>query len=366
MKILIVGGGLTGACCAFALVRSGHEVVVLESGNAGEGTTNNSGSAILYQSKDNDLFVEMTRRSMELWDELRDLGIAPFRRDGSHVLFSGDDEEAFAVKRANFLAGHGVKVERLDRAALENVLPGLHHLVTGSYFCAEDGEANPYQSCMGITTAAKAAGASFIFNDAFKDIEFSSRGITGAVAGSGRRIPCDAIILAAGAGTAQLASQFGVPLAVSPERGEQLLTPPMPLILKGRILNVRYMRGKTLGAFAGLALGQEPDGRLKIGSTREPGQSELVTSERGRDALLEEMSLCLPHLASLPIARHTVGIRMSSASGRPIVAQLPSHAGLFAIDGLGGNGVAFAPLIAELAVKLVEGKSDRIAAELKI
>jgi glycine/D-amino acid oxidase-like deaminating enzyme len=112
-------------------------------------------------------------------------------------------------------------------------------------------------------------------------------------------------------------------------------------------------------------VGQEPDGRIKIGSTREPNEAEPVLSDAGRNALLSELALCIPALAELPIERHTVGIRSSCKTG-PIVAELPSCPGMIAIDGLGGNGVAFAPLIATVAADIVAGRANAFADKLAI
>lgn len=364
MKILIVGAGLTGACSALVLARRGHDVTVIEKGELGQATTANSGSAILYQTKETDLLLTMTARGLLLWDALRAEGLTPFRRDGSHVLFAGAEEESFAARRAAFLSGHGVQVERLDRAALLDRLPGLPADITGSFHCAVDGEANPLASCIDIARAAQHAGASFIFHDACVALTFQGDQVTSLRTASGLMLTADAVLLAAGQATAALAAGCGVDLPVYPERGEQLLTYPQPPTLKGRFLSVRYTRGKAKGAFVGLALGQEPDGRIKIGSTRETGQSDLVTSERGRQGLLEELAFCLPQLARLPIERHTVGIRIGSRTGRPIVARLPGRDGVFVIDGLGGNGVAFAPLVAELAADLIDGTPDPLHPQL--
>jgi glycine/D-amino acid oxidase-like deaminating enzyme len=358
---MIVGAGLTGACSALALVRAGHEVTVVDAGEPGRATTSNSGSAVLYQTKDSELFVEMTRRSGVLWDALAAAGACPFRRHGSHVLFSGPEEEEFVARRAAFLGERGVKVERLDRAALDGLMPALHPGIEGSYFCAEDGEANPFESCTGILAAAVRAGARLMAQAGQAEIETTGRMVRTEKAGA---IDGDAVLIAAGPRTAAMAAACGTELPVFPERGEQLQTFPMPPTLRGRLLSARYTRGKAAGAFVGLALGQEPDMRIKIGSTREPGQSELVTSERARTALLEELALCFPELAKLPIERHTVGVRVGSRTGRPIVAELPSSPGVFVIDGLGGNGVAFAPLLGELVAGLVAGRPDPLLERL--
>lgn len=362
MRTTIIGAGLTGACCALRLAREGHDVTVVDAGKPGEGTTSNSGSAVLYQSKDSDLFVDMTRRSGELWDGLAREGAAPFRRHGSHVLFAGPEEEEFVARRAAFLTERGVAVQRLGRAELEASMPALHPDIEGAYFSAEDGEANPFESCTGILAAAVRAGVRLISASGSAEIDNSKRVRTGG----SETIEGDAVIIAAGPRTAALTAACGTELPVFPERGEQLQTYPMPPTLRGRILSARYTRGKAAGAFVGLALGQEPDMRIKIGSTREPGQSELVTSDRARSALLKELALCFPELAKLPIERHTVGIRVGSRTGRPIVAELPSSPGVFAIDGLGGNGVAFAPLLAELVAGLVAGRPDPLLRQLAL
>jgi glycine/D-amino acid oxidase-like deaminating enzyme len=364
VRTTVIGAGLTGACCALALVRTGHDVVLVDAGEPGRGTTSNSGSAVLYQSKDSDLFIDMTRRSGELWDKLAVAGAAPFRRHGSHVLFSSPEEEEFVARRAAFLNERGVTVRRLGRSALEASMPALHPNIEGSYFCKEDGEANPFESCIGILDAAVRAGVRLLPQAG--SAEVAPGGGRTVRTEKGGAIDGDAVVVAAGPRTAAIAAACGTELPVFSERGEQLQTYPMRPMLRGRILSARYTRGKAAGAFVGLALGQEPDMRIKIGSTREPGQSELVTSERARSALLEELALCFPKLAEMPIERHTVGVRIGSRTGRPIVAELPSNPGVFVIDGAGGNGIAFAPLLGELAASLIAGRPDPLLGQLAL
>jgi len=365
MKIVIVGAGLTGICCSYELARAGHAVTVLDGGPIGGETTSNCGSAVLLQTKDNAFMLELTRASMVLWDVLaRDCG-APFRRHGSHVVFAGTDEEAFAAERAALLQERGIAVERLDRSAVLASLPGLHPDIRGSFYCAEDGEANSFYSCMAIATAAVRAGARVYLGERCEEVMTQS-GHAVAVRTANGTIPCDAVILAAGPWTAALAAKHGVTLPVYPERGQQLLTAPMPPTLRGRIVSARYLLGKKYGAFASLVVGQEPDGRIKIGSTREPREADPVRSDAGRDALLSELALCIPELARLPIERHTVGVRSVSKTTRPIVAELPACAGVIAIDGLAGNGVAFAPLIAQVVADVAAGRANRFADRLAL
>ena len=365
MKIVIVGAGLTGICCAYELVRAGHTVTVLDSGPIGGETTSNCGSAVLLQTKENEFMLELTLASLALWDALaRDCG-APFRRDGSHVVFAGADEETFAAERAALLQARGITIQSLDRKAALACVPGLHPDIRGSFYCAEDGEANSFYSCVAITTAAVRAGARILLGERCNEVVIHAGRVSAARTASGD-IPCDAVIVAAGPWTASFVANYGMTLPVYPERGQQLLTPPMPPTLKGRIVSARYLLGKKHGAFASLVVGQEPDGRIKIGSTREPREAEPIRSDAGRDALLHELALCIPELARAPIERHTVGVRSVSRTGRPIVAELPGCAGVIAIDGLGGNGVAFAPLMATVVADAVSGRANSFADRLAL
>ncbi|TVR08237.1 MAG: FAD-binding oxidoreductase [Salinarimonadaceae bacterium] len=363
MKVVIIGAGLTGACCALALAGEGHGVTVIDEHASGEATTASSGSAILYQTKDSPLHVGLTRKSLSLWDDLAAACDIPFSREGSHVLFAGEEQEEFVAQRAAMLRECGVAVERLARGDLEGRMPALHPDIRGAYYCPEDGEAHPRQSCIGILSAAVKAGVRVCLGERFEGI--------GSVGGthvrtSEQTIACDAVIVAAGHWTPAIVAPYGLDVPSIPERGEQLLTYPAPRLLKGRIISARYTRGKKAGAFVGLALGQEYDGRIKIGSTREPGQTERVTSERARAALLEELALAFPELARMPIERQTVGIRSGSPTGLPIVARGDQPVTLIAIDGMGGNGVAYAPLVADIAADMLAGRESEFAAGLRL
>jgi glycine/D-amino acid oxidase-like deaminating enzyme len=346
MHVVIVGAGLTGLCCALSLRARGSDVTLLEADQVGRGTSANSGSAILFQTKDKDALLEWTSGAMALWEAIAKQTGAPYRVHGSLVFFRSNDEESYLGKRSDWLRGRGIPIETLSRAQLDKKMDGLHPSIRGASYCPKDAEANAYDSCRSIAAFLSGQGVSIRTDTNFLTVERAASELV--VQTSKGAIRCDALVVAAGPATSTLAKQFGIDLGVVAEKGEQLLTVPVAGRLRGRYLSCRYLQGKAAAAhLAGMAVGQEPDGRIKIGSTRERGKSDLQPTAEGREALLEEVRSYLPEIAAIPIEQHTVGVRCVSPTGLPILQAIAPDERIVFIDGLGGNGVAFGPLVGQ-------------------
>ena len=368
-QVVIVGAGVVGACCAYYAARAGQRVVVLDSHEVGTRTTAASGSAVVYQTKREPLLIDLTRRSKALYAELeRDIGVA-YRVDGSLILFRDPAEGEFVGKRAEWLKRLGVEVVVLDRAKLEARLPDVGPEVQGASYAPDDAEVVPQAACRAIARAAERLGVSIWTRTPVTGFDVAGGRVGGVFTPEGT-IPCAQVVLAGGPWTGDLAGQLGVALPLRPQKGEMLFTDPLPPRLRGRILSANYLMGKfgaksaPDGFAVGLAIGQEPDGAIKIGSTREWAEFNLEPTERAREALLEEVGRYLPAIARLPIRRRTVGLRPYCALKRPIVCRLERPVGVVLACGHGGDGVALAPITGSLVADLLSGKTTGFEEQL--
>lgn len=351
---------MVGVCAAYFLARAGYGVRVLDAGDVGGGATSASGSAVLTQTKASSFLLDLTRRSMELYDSLASDAILPYQRNGSYVLFKGPDQAEFVSTRASWLRKNGIDVEILGRKDLERVLPDIAPDVGGASYNPTDAQIAPREACTALAHAASRLGV--LIETGCRVMEFDIQGgRVRALMTSKGRYESEYVILAAGPWTADLASKLGLRLPLTPQKGEQLHSSPVAHRLPGMVIGASYLMSK-FGAdapatefSAGLSLSQGQDGRLKIGSTREWAGFDLQPTARGKTALLEKLGEYFPAYTHLTIEAHTAGLRPYSSLNHPIVASTVSPTGVVLACGHGGDGIALAPVTGWLITQMIRG-----------
>jgi sarcosine oxidase subunit beta len=370
-QVVVIGGGIIGSACAYYAVRAGCRVTVFDAGEIGGAATAFSGSSVLEQTKSSPLLLDLTRRSKGLYEALkRDLEV-PYQVAGSLILFRTPEEETFLIDRSSWLRTHGVKVDMLSAAELRRRLPGVAEAVRGATYAPRDAEVPPREACMAIAQGAARLGAVFRPGVAVTALDAAGGRIRGVVT-QGGSVACDEVVLAAGPWTGRVAAWIGLTVPIRSQKGELLLTDPTDASLPGRILSAGYLMSKfgpksaPDGFSVGLAVGREPDGSIKIGSTREWAELEATTTTRARQALLEEVRQYLPDLAACSIRRQTAGLRPYSLLQRPIIGRPQRLHGLIVASGHGGDGIALAPITGWLVAQLIAGVTTGLERELAL
>lgn len=368
-QVVVIGAGIIGSACAYYAARAGCRVTVFDAGEIGGATTAFSGSSVLEQTKSSPLLLDLTRRSKELYEALRrDLEV-PYQVAGSLILFRTPEEEAFLADRASWLRTHGVQVDLLGAAELRRQLPGVAEAVRGATYAPRDAEVPPREACLAIAQGAQRLGALFRPGVAVTALEVAGGRVRGIVTPGGG-VACDEVVLAAGPWTGRIAAWIGLAVPIRSQKGELLLTDPTTVTLPGRILSAGYLMSKfgpksaPDGFSAGMVVGNEPDGSIKIGSTREWAELEATITTRARQALLEEVRRYLPEVATCPIRRQTAGLRPYSLLQRPIIGRPQGLHGLIVASGHGGDGIALAPITGWLVAQLIAGVSTGLEREL--
>lgn len=124
--VVIVGGGIVGAACAWACAAEGLSVIVIEESVIGGGATA-AGMGHIVVMDDSEAQFQLTSLSERMWNEC--VGAMPA---GVEYLPCGtlwvaaDEEEMVEVRRKeSFYLERQVKVDVLDRRQLEEAEPHL-------------------------------------------------------------------------------------------------------------------------------------------------------------------------------------------------------------------------------------------------
>ncbi|WP_313692060.1 NAD(P)/FAD-dependent oxidoreductase [Halorarum halobium] len=231
METVVVGGGIVGLSSAYYLARAGADVTLCEAGALGTRSTARSAGGIRSQFS-TPVNVELSLASREVWDTFEAaFGVdMAYRKHG--YLFLAREEATADRFRENVAMQNdlGVDSELLSPAEATDHCPELDpgRFVAATYNAA-DGYADPNLAVQGYATAAREAGADIRTKTPVTDVLSEERGGEPTVTGvetAAERIEADAVVNAAGAWSAELASMAGVDLPIRPRRRQVAVVDP--------------------------------------------------------------------------------------------------------------------------------------------
>jgi D-amino-acid dehydrogenase len=358
--VVVVGGGLVGAACAFELAGEGARVVVCDAHHEGRAT--DAGAGIL--SPETLAWPEPAMLALAdeagayyrtLVQELADLG-APdpgYAVCGALVLARGGaDAPHYGQTRGVALERHGDVVHDVpvdDARRRFPILGEVEAAFVNPRAARIDGRA---------MTAALEHGARL------RTVEWRAGHVTSVEVDAGRaigvqlgpdRVSADAVVIAGGAWSPELAGPLGVRAGVRPARGQ--------------IVHVELgTRGDTatwpiLQPVSNAYVVPWPDGRLAIGATFEDVGFDVRSTAGGIAGLLADAVRIAPALADATFLEVRVGLRPVSDDLLPILGPLPGVDGVYLDTGHGPEGLLLGPLSGRLVARAVCGRDPGLGLE---
>jgi glycine oxidase len=257
-------------------------------------------------------------------------------RDGAMALASRGEVERWIAA----LAKRGAHAELLAPAAAKTRAPTIRDGHWAA-FTADDWRLDAQAALAALRKAAEALGARFV------DDRVVGSSPTGARLASCETLPADRLVLATGA---ELAAQ-----ALAPEIAA--LTPIKGQILRTRGVFAAQPTVRTAGAY--LCLGE---GQAILGATMESGRDDRAVDPAATAELIRRGAPLAAGLGEVAW-RGAAGVRAATPDGLPLCG--PSQAaGVVLAVGARRNGWLLAPMIAEVALATVEGRSAGEAGRL--
>ena len=351
--VAVIGGGVIGCLTAWRLAGRGARVVVLERGEIGR-ESSWAGAGILCPIQPwlyPDAFTRLVEASLALYPALaRELeertGMSPeFVRSGLLVPFFDDDPAAHREPALAWSRRFGWTVEDLDARAAQKAEPALAEDVTGALLWPEVGQVRNPRLLKALREALRLDGIELRERAEVAGFVERDGRIAGVRLAGGETIEAEKVLLAAGSWSAELARAAGASLPVAPVKGQIVLLKSEP----GRL---RHIIKHDRAYFV-----PRRDGRILVGASM-----EFVGFRRGNtvaavQALLAGVLRLTPGLADEVIERQWMGFRPGTPDGLPLLGPLRSRPGLWAATGHYRNGVALAPITAELISRwMLEGE----------
>jgi sarcosine oxidase subunit beta len=355
--LVVVGAGIAGASTAFFAARAGLRVVVLDRALPGGGASGRTAGYIRchYANPHEAHFAVESWRLHRRWGEVVG-GDNGFRRNG--FLFIAPPALVPALeKNVAIMRDMGVPTEVLDAAGVGRLLP---HLATdgigGAAWEPESGHADPSDCIASLLAGVRQRGGRVV-SEAGPAMVLAEGGRATGVRAGAERIAADAVVLAAGAGTRELAAPLGVDLPVFPMPiGAGLLHGVPELASTPCTIDhaaEQWYRGEIGDALL-IGAGYEDS----IGFRGEPFHGQAEFTPPTRDQLVAAATALLPRIPALERAspgRTWVGVDSRTSDGHALAGPVPGIAGLFVLTGGNGKGFKFGPSMGEALAALVCG-----------
>lgn len=394
-KIIIIGGGISGLCSAYYLVKEGYQVSVIDEGdistgasfiNAGYLTPSHfiplaepgmiskglkwmlkSSSPFYVKPRfDMDFFrwawyfkkaataenvekaipvlKEINLRSRDLFDEMLESLDFEFHyeRKGLLMVYKKPEYEAHEIKLAERAAIEGLEVKTLSKQELKAIQPGFANDVIGAVHYECDAHTTPSYFMKNLKTWLRDKGVDFILNQKVTKLGVDKNRIT-FVQTSEDTFEADEFVLAAGCWTSSLAKSLNLNIPIEGGKGYSInVSRPtgvsMPAILVEAKVAVTPMKDFT--RFAGT---MEFSGNNAI--VRKPRVEAIANSVKNYYTNVE--------ITDQEKAAAVSGLRPVSPDGLPFIGKSGVYKNLTVAAGHSMMGWSLGPITGKLVTQLI-------------
>jgi D-amino-acid dehydrogenase len=270
---------------------------------------------------------------------------------GGLIIFRDEQSMAGYLGVADHAEKHGARFDALDRMALVSIEPSLGDVadkLVGAVHFADDRAGNSRAYCEQLASIAQTLGVAFRYGETTRRISKASSSVV--VETDSDEIIADAVVVAAGAHSTQIAASIGIHLPVAPAKGYSISIP----------MRDWTNRPKHVIADMGVHAGINPMGDvLRVAGTAEFCGLRPGISERRTDYLIDLVRKIFPRFAATidpseidPWGGH----RPLSADGLPVIGASRVE-GVYLNTGHGGLGWTQAAGSGKALADLIAGAS---------
>lgn len=347
--VAIVGGGIVGACAAFALRRMGIGVTLFERDVCGARASGVNYGGVRRQGRPLSQ-LPLSIRAHGIWARLPELvGIdGEFVRSGHLKLARSESDLASLEKYRDDTRDFGLDLEMLSRAEVHTRYPWLGDGVVGGSLCRGDGHANPRLVSPAFARAARRLGARIHERAPVDDVAHD--GAQFILRSNELEVHAPALLNCCGAWSRKLAARFGEDVPMEPANPAIVVTEPMPPLIR---VNLGVEGG-------GLYARQVARGNCVIGGARgypldddrsRPGYAAMAT-------ILTQAAEIVPGLGKSWVIRAWSGTEGYLPDRLPVLGPSATTPGLFHAFGFSGAGFQIGPAVGEVLAELVrDGRS---------
>jgi D-amino-acid dehydrogenase len=405
LRVVVVGGGVVGLCCAYELMRAGAEVTVVERDRCGGATSlGNAGWVVpsisipmpapgitaqalrmifkpdsplrLRPRLDPDFLrwcwrfwrnssrehheaglkalMKLNQQTIQLYKDLRASGVE-FEMHETGLLVATLSEETLE-EYAELLegaraAGYTGEVEVLGKESLLRVEPAVSDAVVGAVHAKDDLHVRPDTLVSGLASYLAARGVQILEDTEVYGLEPASKG-RWLVSTSSEKLAADRVIVAAGMWSSELLARLRVRIPLESGKGYSVTA-------GGRGTKPRHAL-----KFAEPNVACSPfEEAVRISGVFELGGRDLRVNRRLLEGVLRSASVFLRDWVIEEPRFEWAGMRPTTPDDLPLIGGVPGFEHLYVATGHGMLGVTLAPATGAALAPLV--LEDRTVPELE-
>jgi len=225
-KVVIIGGGVAGASCAYHLAKFGwKDTILLERDQLTSGTTWHA-AGLVSQLGPSAGVTKIRKYSLELYKKLeKEIDFSSgLKLNGALSIATTKGRWQELKRQATTAQLYNVNVEVLDINQIKNIYPIINEKdVLGGIFMPGDGQADPIGVTNLLAKAARKEGAK-IFEKSPVEKIIKKNGRVGGVVVNGQTIECEYIVLATGMWSRQIGEDSGFCIPLYPAEHFYVIT----------------------------------------------------------------------------------------------------------------------------------------------
>ena len=349
-EVVILGGGIVGCATAYLLAKDGADVTIIEKG-AVAGCASGFAAGLLNPLNGHGIpgpletvAMESFRMHLDLAEEVKsETGLDPKLRVMPCVWLVFNEEEAAEFQeiyqRAQETPGfparwlEGEELRALEPRVSPQVIKGMR--LEGTMQLAS------YEYTLAISQAAQKRGVK-IRHATVRGLARSNGNVSKVLLDGQEEVACKKVVVALGPWTGQAEEWLGIPIRVSPLKGQILR-----LDLPGPPLQHIFYRS------GGGYVAPKHDGLTWIGTTEETVGFNDEPTQEARDYIMQRTLKIMPGITNARVDVQTACLRPLSADGLPIIGRVPGWDGVYLATGAGRKGILLGPAMARATADLV-------------
>nr|WP_269083978.1 FAD-dependent oxidoreductase [Streptacidiphilus jiangxiensis] len=355
--VVVIGAGMIGAACAYALAERGLQVAVVDRGPVVGGTTGAGEGNLLVSDKLPGPELELATESQRLWRELAEtLGADALEYEPKGGLVVAKDVQSLSALQGLAARQREAGVDAVDvpADALGELEPHLAPALAGGVLYPQDAQVQPALAAATLLRRARDTGRVELFTRATVTALSKGRVETDALG----TLHCHAVVNAAGTWGGEIAALAGAHLPILPRRGFVLVTEPLPPLVRHKVYAADYVADVASGSAdlqsSGVVEGTAA-GPVLIGASRERVGFDRSLSVPVLARLAAQAAELFPALRDVRVMRAYRGFRPYLPDHLPAIGPDPRQPWLFQACGHEGAGIGLAPATGLLVSQLVDG-----------
>ncbi|MGA1327008.1 MAG: FAD-dependent oxidoreductase [Rubrivivax sp.] len=359
--VVVIGGGVMGACLAYYLACEGRDVLVVERDEANFQASGANAGSLHVQLLSFDFGAKaeagggpaaqtlpLGPASVALWRELEHDCGADFEISTTGGLMVADTPQGLDFLRAKAALERrfGIVNEIVDAATLRDLAPAIAEDMLGAEYAPQEGKINPLRATYGVLEAARARGARFVRGASVQRI--THEGGRWRIGTTRCDIEAGAVVNAAGPWSREIGALVGLDLPVHSAPLQMIVTETAPPLVKHLVAHADRHLSLKQASTGGLIIG---GGWTATHDARRRFNTTLRSSVEGNLWVAQRV---VPQIRGLRVLRTWAAMNIN-IDGAPILGQAPGLPGFH--NAVTSNGYTLSPVVARLTVDAMLGRS---------